>query len=735
MKNQEFVSPLENPLLTPLFDQVRQIVDYAHVSIYLQDGSDLRLLAYRGPIPPGWAALFSFPLKKAGGARWVIEHQTRLLIADARGDSTIARSFLEATQDVPQTTFDYIGSWMGFPLFAGGQVIGMFDLAHETRNYYTEEHTERVEQYLQGVAISIENAVLYANLNQQSAETRTLYALQQAIHSQMDATTVLQLVADEAVKLTSAQQALVLLLQQEALRAHVTTTAENGKVDVDQALLVLQDVAEEALESKEPVRLFDTQTPASSISSVMERMGVRSLVAVPLLSKQRPLGALLAINKQFGAFGPSDERLLTMLASGAAIALENTRLYHQEQKRRRAAEGKQAILASLSSTQPLGQILQTSIEQACRLLDSQAGSIYLLGPGGERVNVAALFRLPFRYLDANLALTAAPPMAVWSQGNAYINCLAGQKTDLPPALAHCLGNGSVNPAREPLSSQLRTYLFDHYQSALTVPLTFDKQPIGLIELYGHGPCFLEPERLELAEDISQHVALALERARLSEKAEELARLQERQRIAQALHDSVAQNLFRAGLEATWCLDHLKPDEETAQRLRTVKRLVARSSYELRSAIFALRNRKLTRGHSLVELLQDQVDEFNEQTLIPTTLVAPPHLPHLPVPVAEAIFRIVREALSNVSKHASASAVVVSLRCDGELLSIIIQDNGVGLQTVSSNAQDTEEGLHFGLDTIRRLVAQLEGTVFIGGNDDRGTTVKATFPLVCLEATQ
>ena len=85
---------LENPLLTPIFDQIGTIVDYTHLSIYVLDGSDLALLAYRGPVPATEASLFSFPLARAGGARRVLGDKAPLLIAVPRGLAGGAREHL-----------------------------------------------------------------------------------------------------------------------------------------------------------------------------------------------------------------------------------------------------------------------------------------------------------------------------------------------------------------------------------------------------------------------------------------------------------------------------------------------------------------------------------------------------------------------------------------------------------------------------------------------------------------
>ncbi|MBE7555654.1 MAG: GAF domain-containing sensor histidine kinase [Anaerolineales bacterium] len=268
---------------------------------------------------------------------------------------------------------------------------------------------------------------------------------------------------------------------------------------------------------------------------------------------------------------------------------------------------------------------------------------------------------------------------------------------------------------------------------LAVPLLSKGHALG--ELFvGNvpgGPTFsAEDEELLLA--FATQAAIAIKNAHLYAHVEELARLRERQRIAQALHDTLVQMLFTVGLEAEWCINHLPLEGEARQKIQTIRRLAARSSDELRSAVFALRSRYLPGGEGLIALLQEQVAEFQAQSHIAATLIVTPQFPSLPPLVNEAVYRIVREALSNVRKHACASGVMVSLYCQADSVTVTVQDNGVGLaEPLSLEVDDSE--LHFGVTTMRQLTAQAQGDFFIANNDDQGVMVKARFPLpgVCL----
>ena len=149
---------------------------------------------------------------------------------------------------------------------------------------------------------------------------------------------------------------------------------------------------------------------------------------------------------------------------------------------------------------------------------------------------------------------------------------------------------------------------------------------------------------------------------------------------------------------------------------------------MRSAIFALRSPFLAKGDGLVDLLSEQVAEFQAQSGIAATLIVPPRFPTMPPLVSEAVYRIACESLSNVRKHSCALAVIVSLHCDGESVVVTIQDDGVGLDEPPAPRVDDHD-LHFGVATMRQLTKKAQGDLIIANNDDVGVIVKARLPVL------
>lgn len=259
-------------------------------------------------------------------------------------------------------------------------------------------------------------------------------------------------------------------------------------------------------------------------------------------------------------------------------------------------------------------------------------------------------------------------------------------------------------------------------SFIAVPLIVRDRALGSL-FVGNKPgdkVFSDDDKFLLSAFASQ-AAVVIENTRLYKRSEEMVVYEERRRIAQSLHETVVQYLFTIGLEAEHC--RLKP-EDCERQLETIRRLAERASEELRSAIFALSSSVTTQYKALPAILGDLVEAFENKTATQISLLLPDELPEIQPMVVEAIYRITREALSNIQKHAHATAVVITLTINHDSLALAIQDNGRGIDTSES------DGLHFGLLTMQQVAKNAQGEIYILKNeDDVGTVVRAEFPFV------
>ncbi len=203
---------------------------------------------------------------------------------------------------------------------------------------------------------------------------------------------------------------------------------------------------------------------------------------------------------------------------------------------------------------------------------------------------------------------------------------------------------------------------------------------------------------------------------LYEQAQELASLQERQRLARELHDSVSQTLYAIGLGTTTVQNALENDpEQVKASLEYVNTLVEAGLAEMRALIFELRPEFLeTEG--LVAAFSKQVDVLRARY----KLTVETHLdeePALSLDKKEALYRVGQEALHNIVKHARASAVTIRLAERENEVTLEIGDNGRGF-----DPSGTFPG-HLGLRSMRERIAKVGGTLALESTPGKGTSIR------------
>jgi two-component system nitrate/nitrite sensor histidine kinase NarX len=239
-------------------------------------------------------------------------------------------------------------------------------------------------------------------------------------------------------------------------------------------------------------------------------------------------------------------------------------------------------------------------------------------------------------------------------------------------------------------------------SAVSVPIVRGDSMIGLINLNSFTPDFFSETDAENLRIFANQAAVAIQNARLFEQAQEAAALNERQRLARDLHDSVNQSLFSASViaESLPKLWKRNPDK-VFPLLVDLHQLMKGTLAEMRLLLWELRPSSLI-GNSLDKLLAQLVTAAQGQSKMSITVDAE-DVPQLPEDVHIVFYRIAQEALNNIVKHSEASEVTIHFSGKGKTCVLRVHDNGKGFDT----SQDSS-GL--GLNNMRER-ARTIGAVF------------------------
>jgi PAS domain S-box-containing protein len=217
-------------------------------------------------------------------------------------------------------------------------------------------------------------------------------------------------------------------------------------------------------------------------------------------------------------------------------------------------------------------------------------------------------------------------------------------------------------------------------------------------------------------DVTHLKALEQEAEELSDRLVNLQE-EERQRIAQELHDSTSQHLVAASLNLAALRSKIGTNKNAAKHWGEVETCLMAALKEIRTLSYVMHPLGLG-VDGFTATIRKYVDGYSDRTGLTVKLRSSPKVDKLPLRIQRSLFRIVQEALANVHRHARATKVSIELRCTGDRLHLTITDNGRGMGG-GQEATPTRDGV--GIYGIRARARQLGGDLTIR-TGPHGTTI-------------
>lgn len=281
---------------------------------------------------------------------------------------------------------------------------------------------------------------------------------------------------------------------------------------------------------------------------------------------------------------------------------------------------------------------------------------------------------------------------------------------------------------EPLAAEYRatvgaalTTTFGGVRSYLALPLASRERVFGFVRLSWTRPHSFTAHHAELATAFATQAAIAFENSRLFDVAQRQAAVEERQRLARELHDSVTQSLFSITLfaraaELSLTQAGIDPDGPLGRSIGQVRELTQGALAEMRALIFELRPDALVE-EGLVAALQRQAAALMVRGGRPIAVDGPDiRLPIAP-DVEEHLYRIALEALHNTLKHADASRAWVTISAEVGHVTLEVGDDGCGFDPTLSRPG------HLGLTTMAERAARIGGRLQVESASGQGTRTR------------
>ena len=449
-----------------------------------------------------------------------------------------------------------------------------------------------------------------------------------------------------------------------------------------------------------PLLLDDLAADSRSVGFPPHHPPMKAFLGVPILQRGIAYGNLYLTEKAGEEpFTEEDLELTQLLATQAAVAIENARLYESATRWLRQFESLNEIGNALASEVELTPLLDLVARRLRELIDARIVLIALLGPSNVLTVAAADGEHGLVGLSLDVDHSKSSRILERSRSERVDSMLEDPEVD--QQIARRLG--------------ARTGLY--------VPLVVGRDAIGVVVAHdrlGPDPRFTDDD-LRLTETLAKRAATGVDLSqRVSRdamrrvvEAQEL----ERKRLARELHDETGQALASILLG-------LKPLEtatsgETRESVLALRELVVTTLQDVRRLAVELRPSALD-DLGLVPAIDRLARSFGESGL-QVDVLANIGGERLPESVETTLYRIVQEAVTNVAKHAEANRLSVTLTRKGSSVVVIVEDDGKGF-----DAAGPSDGL--GLLGMRERLALVGGTLRIETAADSGTTIAAEVPV-------
>lgn len=448
----------------------------------------------------------------------------------------------------------------------------------------------------------------------------------------------------------------------------------------------------------------DPRDDATAMHELTKDTPIMATISLPLKSGDHWVGALTFLWRTPQQFTPEVRALFAEVRPTATSVVASRLAYLAEQRARRETESRARELqtvAQVSATATTRLDLRDLLNNVTALtresFDLQQVNVFLPDDGGQTLTLFAVEGAddqPVTLLAETVDLAdegALVALAARERRGRIIN----EPRDVERGDAPC--------------------------SEMAIPMVLGDRLIGVLYMASSESGRFDDADIQVMGTLSDLIAVAIENARLYEKAQALAVLEERNRLARELHDSVSQALYGIGLgarTARMLLD--RSPERVAEPLDYVLSLAEAGLTEMRALIFQLRPESIE-NEGLVSALTKQASSLHARHGLHVTIEMGDE-PSLPLEIKQALYLVAREAMHNTVKHAKAKHVVIRLELAPERCVLEVCDDGVGFDTRVPHPG------HYGLETMSERVQHLQGVCSITSAPGNGTAVRVEIPL-------
>jgi len=456
------------------------------------------------------------------------------------------------------------------------------------------------------------------------------------------------------------------------------------------------------VENGEPLIIRDITRDKRLSRGIIKEEGFKSLLVVPVCSKRKTLGTLFLVSHEVRDFYDEEIQLLISAGQQIGVAIDNASMFQAQQRRAEQFRVISEVGRQITSIMDIDELLNHVVKLIQKTFKYDHVAIATIEDD------FAVYRVGAGRLWEDPAFNFNPShLKIGTEGITGRVAASGKLVYLPdvredPEYVEMSGSGTL--------------------SEVTVPVKVKGKVIGVLDVQSDRiNAFDETDQVVL-QSLADQTAVAIENARLYKQAKQLAVIEERNRLARELHDSVTQALYGITLHAEAAFRQLDMRNiplanEQLEELRSTAQEALR---EMRLLIFELRP-SVVEMQGLIPALRARLEAVEERAGMKVEINVDENI-ELSDSIQDGLYRIAQEALNNALKHAKANQIVLNLTSTMSRVTLEIMDDGVGFKP-----EESVEGGGLGLDGIIERTELLNGDLTLDSWPGRGTTIRIEVP--------
>jgi diguanylate cyclase (GGDEF)-like protein/PAS domain S-box-containing protein len=489
-------------VLDKILDNVGRVVPFDLATFMLADDYGMvHAIRHRGYREHGleqFAEEFHFPSAEFPNFERMLETQKSIVVPDT----------YHSKDWVPIEGLEWIRSYVGAPILVRDRVIGFLDLCSFTPNFFSQLHADRLQAFADEAAIAIENARLLEETQQRAEQMAALFDIGLAITSGLNRDNILKRLLEKCQKVLPLEAFYVAIYDPETELIYHPLFYDNGEFREVPARHIREQpgLSGHIIQTRQTIYIQDALAEETTGKYQIIHAGgqmARSYVGVPMTIGDRAVGVISMQSYHPDAYNQAQIRFLETIATQAAIAIENTRLFDEIRSQAEQMTALFDIGITITSGLDWERVLQAVLEKCRQVLPVEAFYIALFDAESGEIRYPLAYdlgeypRIPSRNLHKTPGLSEH---VIKTRQTLYIPDML----DSDMAAAYQIFQTSGTPTR----------------SYIGVPMIIGERVVGVISIQSYQPAAYSLEHIRLLETIAMQAAVAIENSQLYAMAQQ-----------------------------------------------------------------------------------------------------------------------------------------------------------------------------------------------------------------------